>query len=132
MAKKSNNLRYRERIRQRMNAENAKKGKYDGLGKVGLDGDATKAFDGMTDEQREELIPIFSSSAKHLGTFTKKESDYLYEDDDDENLVESGDEEYLNKELEKIDEELKDEEAEGIDSQDIAMLPVPLTDEKFI
>ena len=131
MAKKTNALKFNERFKKKLQIEQAKNrdqvNAYGGLGKVGLN------YEGKTKEDDEEdLVPGFSASALK---FVKKIAEAQSQDgtEDDNLLVD--DLEEIKEALEKIDEDVKEEESsqEVHDGDfDKAMYKIPDDDEGYL
>ena len=131
MAKKTNALRFNERFKKKLQIEQAKNrdqvNAYGGLGKVGLN------YEGKEKEEGEEdLVPGFPASAlKFVKKIAETESQ---EDRDDDNLLDDDIEE-IKQALEKIDEDVKEEESsqEVHDGDfDKAIYKIPDNDEGYV
>lgn len=129
MAKKSNQMKFRNRIEQKLNAERAAHnvGAHGGLGAMGLDfgehGVDSKA-------KAKELEGSFSGAARQYAPKILNSDDELDEEDD---LLNEDNLEQIGKELEAIDDQVKSQDDENttkpnIEDKDAAAYQIPKDD----
>lgn len=102
MAKKSNQMKFRNRIQQKLNAERAahNTGAYGGLGAMGLDFEE-QGLDSKAKEK--EIEGSFSGAARQYAPKIVNSEDELEEDE----LLNEDNLEQIGKELEAIDDQVK-------------------------
>jgi len=125
MAKKSNQMKFRNRIQQKLNADRAAHnvGAHGGLGAMGLDfgehGVDSKA-------KAKELEGSFSGAARQYAPKILNSDDEGLDDEDD--MLNEDNLEQIGKELEAIDDQVKSQDDPNIDVKDAAAYQTPKDD----
>lgn len=124
MAKKSNQMKFRGRVQQQLNADRAAHnvGAHGGLGAMGLD----FGEHGVDSKAKEkEIEGSFSGAARQYAPKIHNSDDELDEDDD---LLNEDNLEQIGKELEAIDDQVKSEDDQNIGAKDAAAYQIPKDD----
>nr|AEV53961.1 RecQ-like protein [Stylonychia lemnae] len=134
MAKKKNYLKFNERMKKKLMIENAKHrdqvNAYGGLGKVGLDHQGgTKEMVDAEGNAIEDLVPGFSTSALKYVRKLKQLSEIDINEDDENLLID--DLEQMKADLEKIDEDIKEDIVEVSSDFDKPLYKIPSSDEEY-